>query len=168
MYASENYFWAEIHQAVLSHFFTRISTLLTQLRMLRYWLVSMTKWRWPKHVVEFDWNQQTSYIHQFMFAFVVIFIVFSVFGHIQQTMLVVMANFIGTFGQTHRVNVRRCQFSVTITDFGHIHLVIFIRVKLTTLWMFTYNVNKIHEKLKLKCTSWFGKIDVSVKSTTTD
>ena len=67
------------------------------------------------------------HIHQLMFAVVVIFIEFSVFGHIQQTMFVVMANFIETFGQVLKVNVRRCQFLVTFTDFGLIHSVIFIR-----------------------------------------
>ena len=53
-----------------------------------------------------------------MFAVVVIFIVFLVFGHIQQIMFVVMANFIGNFGQVHQENVRRCQFSVMFTDFS--------------------------------------------------
>ena len=56
-----------------------------------------------------------------------IFIEFLVFGHIQQTMFVVMANFIETFGQVHKVNICR-QFLVTFKDFGHLH-----SVKLATL-----------------------------------
>ena len=52
---------------------------------------------------------------------------FSVFGHFQQTMFILMANFIGNLGQVHQENARRCQVLVTFTDFGHIHLVIFIR-----------------------------------------
>ena len=62
-----------------------------------------------------------------MFVVVAIFIVFSIFGHIQPDMFVVVENFILNFGQVYQVNFRRCQFLVMFTDFGHIHSVILIR-----------------------------------------
>ena len=63
-----------------------------------------------------------------VFIIVAIFIVFSILGHIQTDMFVVVAIFILNFGQVNQVNIRRCQFSVMFTDFCHIH-----SVMLTTL-----------------------------------
>ena len=59
-----------------------------------------------------------------MFVVVVIFIIFSIistFGHIHTDRFVRHCGYIYyNFGQVHHVNVRRCQFFVMFSVFGHL------------------------------------------------